>query len=267
MSSKNDVAILVSSCDKFSDAWHPFFSLFFKYWPENKYPVYLLGNRQTYPDTRVHTIHVDADLPWSTCLRLALEEIPQPYIVLFFEDFLIEEPVDIKTLEKYITYLQDKNAGYLGLQPYPEPSIILSDSSEVGEIAKGSEYRVSLLVAIWEKQTLLNLIVDDETPWELELSGSKRSNDLDVSFLRVWKNAEDHYPITHAPRTAIIRGRWSRDAVQLCKKEGINIDLSVRPMIPLSEHWRRSRPGLMKYKLYRGVIAGMMRLEQLFNKL
>ena len=37
----SDSAILILSCDKFSDLWKPFFDLFWKYWPDCPYNVYL----------------------------------------------------------------------------------------------------------------------------------------------------------------------------------------------------------------------------------
>ena len=35
MNNKNDVTILVNSCDKYEDAWEPFFKLFSIQWPNN----------------------------------------------------------------------------------------------------------------------------------------------------------------------------------------------------------------------------------------
>ena len=40
-----------------------------------------------------------------------------------------------------------------------------------------SAYNTSLLAAIWNKQDFLNLLVDDETPWQFELDGSNRWKD------------------------------------------------------------------------------------------
>ena len=37
-------AVVVSSCDAYSDAWKPFFKLFFKYWSDCPFPIYLVTN-------------------------------------------------------------------------------------------------------------------------------------------------------------------------------------------------------------------------------
>ncbi len=43
----SELAILVCSCDKYADVWEPFFKLFFKFWPDCPYPIYLLSNYLT----------------------------------------------------------------------------------------------------------------------------------------------------------------------------------------------------------------------------
>ena len=40
---KNKFAILIVSCDKYSDLWDPFFKLFFKFWPDCPFNIYLLS--------------------------------------------------------------------------------------------------------------------------------------------------------------------------------------------------------------------------------
>ena len=41
MALANDVTILVNSCDKYEDAWEPFFKLFSIQWPECPYKIIL----------------------------------------------------------------------------------------------------------------------------------------------------------------------------------------------------------------------------------
>lgn len=38
---KLSCAVLVNSCDKYSETWIPFFTLLKKYWPDCEYPIYL----------------------------------------------------------------------------------------------------------------------------------------------------------------------------------------------------------------------------------
>src|SRR3989338_3266453 len=78
-----DTSVLVVSCDKYQDIWKPFFTLFFRYWHDCPYPIYLGSNQRIYADQRVKTIAVGDDKDWSSGFRKMLEQIPQPYDFAF----------------------------------------------------------------------------------------------------------------------------------------------------------------------------------------
>ncbi len=224
-----DVAVLVVSCDKYKDLWMPFFSFFFKYWHDCPYPVYLSSNHSIYNDSRVKTITVGDDIDWSSGFHKILEQIPHTYVILLLEDYLLKQPVNSDRIQALTAYMKQKMAGCLRLFPCPGPNVLCNDNIEVGEILKRSDYRLSLQAAIWDRQVLLSLLREGETPWQLEVLGSKRTDALDVPFLSIWRNNSQVYPITYFC-TAVVRGKWVPDAVELCKKEGIDIDLTIRPL-------------------------------------
>lgn len=224
-----DIAILIASCDKYQDLWSPFFTLFFKYWQDCPYPVYLGSNHLTYTDSRVKTITVGDDRDWSSGFRKMLEQIPHLYVIVLLEDYLLYQPVNTDKIRELASYMKNKRAGVLRLFPCPGPDVPCQENHEVGEIRKGAEYSLSLQAAIWDRQVLLSLLREGETPWQLEVLGSKRTNALNVPFLSVKRNNNHDYPIPYFC-TAVVKGKWIPDAVKLCKKEGINIDLTVRPL-------------------------------------
>ena len=60
------LAILICSCDAYADVWDPFFTLFFRHWPDCPWPIYLIANHRRYPDDRVNTLLLGDDKDWST---------------------------------------------------------------------------------------------------------------------------------------------------------------------------------------------------------
>jgi hypothetical protein len=70
-----DISVLVVSCDAYQDLWKPFFSCFFKFWPDCPFPVYLGANFKKYEDDRVQTILIGQDLDYSTNLLMMLKQI------------------------------------------------------------------------------------------------------------------------------------------------------------------------------------------------
>ena len=229
-------AILISSCDKYYDLWEPFFSLFFKYWPDCPYQVYLSTNHKIYDNPRVNIIRMGEDADWTTGFRFSLDQIPYKYVIVMMEDFLPIQSVDTHRIEKLISFMENKGAGCLRLYPCPGPDLPCSDNQDVGEISKGSAYRLSLQAAVWDKKILLELLRDGESAWELEIKGTERTNELEAPFLSVRENSPIPYYCT-----AVVKGKWVKGAVQLCKKEGIEVDLRARPEQTMIDRFRCSK--------------------------
>ena len=250
--SVNKVAVLISSCDKYQDLWSPFFTLFFRYWPDCPYPVYLGTNNLKYNNKRVKMIAIGDEVDWSSDFRCMLERISQQYVIVLMEDFLLIKSVDTTKIDRLITYMEAKGAGCLRLFPCPGPDLPCLDNPEVGEISKGADYRSSLQAAIWNKQTLLELLREGESAWELEINGTKRTNDLDVPFLCVTGDSPIPYFCT-----GVVKGKWVREAVELCEKEGIEVDLTVRSVqTPVDRFLRSARVGrLIEFARERSTIA------------
>lgn len=91
---KTKLAVLVPSCDKYADLWKPFFTLFWKFWPDCPFPVYLLTNISTIDDNRVQVLPVGQDVSWSDNLAKTLEKLNYEYVFLFLDDLFLVGRVD-----------------------------------------------------------------------------------------------------------------------------------------------------------------------------
>ena len=105
-----------------------------------------------------------------------------------------------------------------------------------GIIAENASYRVSLQAGIWKREYLLSLIDEKESAWQFEHMGSKRSSEDGSKFISVWEKSPrlifDYYC------TGIIQGYWIKEAVELCRKNGIEVDMSV---IKAEPFWVRTK--------------------------
>jgi hypothetical protein len=222
-------AVLVVSCDSYRDAWIPFFTLFFRYWSDCPYPVFLGSNFETYPDKRVTPLAVGRDADWSSNLLRMLEGIPVAEILLLQEDFLIDRPVETRRIGRLTGCARDAGAACLRLMPIPAPDLPSAASPEIGGIGKGAEYRVSLQAAWWRKDALAAILRPGESPWQFEMLGSRRSDSIEAPFLGV--RAGPDPPLDYFT-TGIFRGYWEPGAVELCRREHVPIDLKARRMMP-----------------------------------
>jgi hypothetical protein len=229
--------VLVVSCDQYSDVWGPFFTLFWRYWPDCPYPVYLGANFRTSTDPRVQSILVGPDLGWSHNLLKMLNTLPHSELVLLQEDFLLSAPVDTPRLRELIAYAEQRGVACLRLMPIPGPGRGCEDREDLGELLKGSEYRVSLQASWWNKRVLTCLVREGETAGQFEVRGSMRSADLPEPFLSLREGIG--YPLNYFT-TAVVRGRWEPAAVKFCRREGIPVDLRARPILPVSYRVQRA---------------------------
>lgn len=256
-------AVLVSSCDAFEDVWHSFFTFFSHYWPNCHFKVYLLNNYKKFDFPGVEVINVGEDKKWASNMIKALDRVREKYILYLQEDYFFQSFVSNNNIDAVIKFAENKKAGYVRLVPYPPPDITdpeimgfpgnIYPGQKIGLIKSDSKYRTSLQAAIWNRGTLLELLVGGESGWDMESRGSIRSMEIKQPFFGVVKPVIDYFP-----KTAIKRGRWYYDAVKLCKKEGISIAESNRPIEPFGEYlWRKiiNLPffGFIIRKSYRGI--------------
>lgn len=234
MSEIKNVAIIVSSCDAFSDAWKPFFTLFYKYWHDCPFNVYLIANTINYSDQRVKTICVGTDLGWSSNLQKALHQIAASTILYFQEDYFIKKNVKTELVLSLINKMRKYHAACLRLYPSPGPDSFFENEGSVGIISRDAAYRVSLQCSIWNSDTLESLLVPGENGWDMETKGTQRASGRDELFLSVKRSGENgsvgDIPIDYLC-TAIVKGRWTKEAVELCGTEGIKLDLKLRPVL------------------------------------
>ncbi|MEK7615666.1 MAG: hypothetical protein AAB420_00490 [Patescibacteria group bacterium] len=216
-------SVIVSSFDGNEDLWKPFFTLFFRYWPDCPFRVYLITNHKTYPDERVRSLAVGQEKNWAYMTKKALGNISEPYIIWILEDFFFEKFVDTARIYRLISYLKHNTAATIRLFPSPPPNGIIDSVYSVGEQTRDADYRTSLSAGLWDKKVFLDLIKDGENPWQMEIDGTVRSRAFDKKFFSVVEPA-----LPYAERGAIVRGKWLLDAVRLCKREGLNIDFSKR---------------------------------------
>ena len=119
---------------------------------------------------------------WSNAVRNLIGNagFVEERFILMLEDYFILRKVDelgIRQLGAYMAQHSDiakidltTDRLYSGdmrdYQAYEQFDMIISDPN--------SAYNTSLLAAIWDKQSFLDMLIDDETPWQFELEGSTR---------------------------------------------------------------------------------------------
>jgi hypothetical protein len=220
---KNNCTIIISSCDAYSDAWAPFFTLFFRYWPDCPFRIILISNGLEYNDPRVETYKIIKDLGWSGNLIETAKNITDDYIIFFQEDYFLKNKVNNEEIFTALNLMAETKAAYLRLYPCPGPDLPFNNNADVGTISLDSKYRNSTQTAIWDRLYFISLLKIGETGWDFETGGGiERSRQTNRPYLSFKKPIIDYFC------TAIVKGRYVYDAINFCRKEGVTLDLKKR---------------------------------------
>jgi hypothetical protein len=241
----SSVAIVVSSCDAFFDAWRPFVFFFRKHWSDCPFPVFLIVNRLRVRSGIIQAIPVGPDRDWASNMMTALATISQPYILYFQEDYFLNGDVKNEQLAQDLAYAFENGAASFcfyarsQLEPNFQP---LND--RFGIVPRDSDGRARLQVTLWKKEVLQATLRPGESAWNMEARASERTRDLlALSYLQ-----RRDAPIPYL-MSAIVRGLWTPQAISLCQQAGLEIHPPFRSAHSEVAWRRRFRRSLDRIKL------------------
>jgi hypothetical protein len=234
---------LVSSCDAYADCWPPFFKLLATQWSSPVPPVYLNTETRAYTfpglDIRCPRVGLteSRELAWSDRLRRCLDRIPYEIVLYLQEDYFIDAPVDVETIESLVTLMDQETLTHVSLMrgrrsvsPAPYPGLSRLDQR--------TQYRISAQAGLWRRSGLRSYLRRHESVWEFEWYGTERARRKRDTLLCI----SDEYEQTHGTKvisyhaTGIANGRWARPVVDLFAAHEIKIDYAVRGFYDPADH-------------------------------
>lgn len=218
-------AVLVLSCDKYSDLWNPFFYFFKQNWPDCPYRIYVGSNEKKCEIEGVDTLYSGVDKNWSTSYKTILNQIPENFLFVILEDLFLTSPVNNHQIHSLFHYMKEFQAKHIHFKKLPVPSNYLEDG--MGVYDKSMPYRVNV-AGFWEKKYLYDLLMDGESPWNFEIMGSYRSQ-YDRGFYCSHPDAVQWI-------NAVEKGKWFRKAIKLCNQHQIRLDQS-RQVLSRHQEW------------------------------
>jgi hypothetical protein len=246
---QNSVAIVVSSCDAFFDAWRPFSAFVKKFWPDCPFEIFLLTNGLRVRSQRIQAVAVGPDRGWSTNLLSMLAQISHPYVLYFQEDYFLTARVKGEQLAVDFEQAIGSGAASLCFRARSHPDAGFEPLNErFGIVPVNSDGRTRCQVTLWNKEALQSILLPGETAWDFERRGSARAQQMSIlSYAR-----RDNTPIPYL-MSAISRGLWMPAAIELCRVHQITIDPFFRPVSSPQSWRRRLRRSLGQLRLRRAL--------------
>lgn len=228
------ISLVVSSCDKYSTAWKPYFELLKRFWPDHPTKIYLISESRQYKDNslNVMTFNYPSECTWSERLYRTLNSIETEYIIFSLEDFFLLGPVNQQTIRKCIDWMdKDNRIAECRLSAWHAVNLSekWSDDSSFRIAGPDVPFRLDTQVAIWRRTDLMSFIDRKESPWEFEGWGTERIKNTEKIFL--WHYQEDSADISQMPFPYLINqqlgygiawGHWLWNNKSWFRKCGIN---------------------------------------------
>lgn len=231
-----DCSFLLSSYDGGEDLWEGFFTALKEQWPEMDMPVYLNTETKQYvfPGYEIHSFAPckERDMPWAKRLQETLKRIDTEFVLLFLEDFWLDDRVDDAYFRKCLQWMRE-NEDIATFSFYPcLPSENIDDGLfERMELRpQKCEYKLNCQVAIWRTKKLAKFLRSHEDPWEWEVWGSIRAGRYKERFYTLKEGEKLVFSYGNPEVGCLIhRGRWVKKvALALKEKYNLDIDFSIR---------------------------------------
>ena len=249
VTSNTSYTLFVNSTDSFADTWEPFFHLLADYWPQDR-PVVLNTETKAFTNPAFEIISTrvaregERHISWGECVMRALDSIPTETFVYLQDDYFLYAPVRTDVVDEAVRVVESEDLDCLrlmecgGAGPYrPTPYPWLC------EVSPRSHYFIALQAGIWTKTGMRRLLRTHESPWQMEIWGSRRAARLGARIWAVNRDvySEEHEQVIPYEPTGIVRGQWKRDIVEaLFAQHGIVTDYSQRGWLPDSGPTRSS---------------------------
>jgi hypothetical protein len=174
---------------------------------------------------------------WSSALLSLLKLVDSEYIIYLQEDYIFTRYVSQSKLDSILNYSKKNKVNYIRFYTAPAGngnSVEIEPGLSIKEILPGTQWRTSLMVAIWRKEALISLLstYPNINPWQFERISSDHldkfycidipeydSSDI-LPFLGMYGSSSGHgiYPI--------IVEFLNREGIK--KLDGSEIDFNIK---------------------------------------
>ena len=227
---------MVSSCDLFKAVWEPFCHGFRKYWPDCPWTVKFITNNESAPDFEPLVMGDDGGpYGWSDMTKRALQQINTPVVLWIHDDNWLCRPVDTLTVVSLVRLFESRDLHLIRLSNcyMARTCGTYQPDGRLRLMHPDSRQRMSLQPSLWRRETFLELLVDNESPWKWEGEAPHRSHRVNGDFLCCQEGFHPIHFLSHVDpdwnNEAVEKGKWTSSAVKYAQREGLSVDFSTHP--------------------------------------
>ena len=195
----NNIALIISTHDNSNDLWETLEQTYHRFWKDIKFPIYLTTNHKVFKSKIFNSLKVGDELSWSDNLIKSLNKIEQDFVLLTFDDLFLVNKVNNQFIEELTSRAIKEKFNYL--QFYCSISKGRRIDNLIFKKNNKTIYKNSTIWSFWNKKILIELLRKEESAWQFEQSGNKRSFDYD----HFYSTRENVIPFANG----VVKGVWN----------------------------------------------------------
>jgi hypothetical protein len=240
--------VIVNSCDKYEEAWGPFFSLMRKYWRNLCFEIVLNTETKQYhrEDIKITCINSPAEAKtWGARAKYVLQQIKTPYVIILLEDFFLQDYVNNDEIESCISKMDSNpNIAVFYFKKITGFDEISEEYPEYILMKENKQYKLNCQAAMWRRKVLIDLLDENESPWDFESFGQIRCVNLEQKFYcrrngsyLTYKGDVFPYLWSIATGYGICKSKWLWNNKKLFKKHNIQYEMKTLPKLYKSKYF------------------------------
>lgn len=206
-------SILVLSCDKNIGLLNIFLDFFNEHWKQCPFQLYLgmESKKVYYPNVKVLT---SCAPKWSGRIHEYLKTINTEYVLLILDDFILEKDVNEAEINRMLSLIRnDPHIANIAMADIFDKNNYVSEFEHLVYRTSKADFLLNLQVGLWKKSILLELLREDESPWQTELYGSIRARKFS-KYKFICLDSDNNMPYVYNRGWLVVRGSWNGNEIK-----------------------------------------------------
>jgi hypothetical protein len=169
---KNDVTLLIGTCDRYSFLWDNFVKLCNKYWNVDSVKMFAGENLQV-KHKGYYTV-MCGNISWSDIIKKSLKYITTEYVFFVLDDYYFRQPITEDFIKTGIDFLKaNDDANKLAFtSAFCEYYTVQHIGGKYFKMLDNSDYLTTTQPALWKTSFLNECLKESMNPWQFEIDGT-----------------------------------------------------------------------------------------------
>ena len=186
-----NMAMLILSCDKFSDLWDGHIKLLEQNWPDRDMKTYIVTDspsNKSYPNIEI--LAAGTEVEWSDRLAYALKYVKTDYVFITLDDYFLIKKVDDNCILALLEMMEKEKIDYVRLFPRPKRATKeeLPQYKGIHKVDISCDYSVNLYSGLWKKAFIESTVKMPKNAWQFEVLLHKRAEEYGANCVVSQRN-------------------------------------------------------------------------------